>query len=192
MSARPLSENPCACRGYAARSRHRRRGTILIVAMILIFAIAALVLVLGQSMRVEVIVAANSESAREASLIERGAEQYVMALLAQSVDPVEELQESYFEAVPLGEGYFWILRPDYGDPALPPFGLTDESAKVNLNYAPYESLIVIPGMTEDLAASIIDWHSAALLAIIFSQSTCLPAFNDPTAISACVQRGVAI
>lgn len=143
-----------ACRRHAAK----RRGTILIVAMILIFAIAALVLTLGQAMRVEAIVAANSLAAREASAIERGAEQYVVALLLESTDPVEELSESYFQAVQLGAGYFWILRPDYGDASMPPFGLTDESAKINLNYVPYDSLILLPGMTEDVAASIIDWR----------------------------------
>lgn len=135
-----------------------RRGTILIVAMILIFAIAALVLVMGQAMRVEMTVAANAAAAREAALVERGAEQYVLALLAESVDPVEELEDRYYDAVSLGDGYFWILRPDWGDPSLAPFGLVDETVKLNINYAPYESLVALPGMTEDLAASIVDWR----------------------------------
>ena len=141
----------------ALKGRSSRRGSILVVAMILLFAIAAVALVLGQSMRVEMIAAGNAARAREAAVIQRGAEQYVLALLAQSTDPVEELEDRHFEAVQLGEGYFWILRPDWGDPVLPPFGLVDETSKLNLNHAIYESFAAMPGLTEELAASIIDW-----------------------------------
>lgn len=139
-------------------SCRRRRGTILIVAMILIFAIAALVLTLGRTMRVEAAIAANGAAAREATLIERGAEQYVLALLAESTEPVETLDQSYFEAVALGTGYFWILRPDYGDPLLPAFGLTDESAKIDLNTIEYARLRLLAGMTDEVASSIVDWR----------------------------------
>ena len=139
-------------------SRHRRRGTILIVAMIIIFAIAALVLTLGQAMRVEATVSANSAAAREAAMIERGAEQYVLAMLAESTEPVEMLEETWFEEVSLGGGYFWLLRPDVGDAELPVFGLTDESAKLDINSMDYERLRLVPGMTDELAANIVDWR----------------------------------
>ena len=147
----------CKPLGELTTPRHRR-GTILIVAMIIIFAIAALVLTLAQAMRVEAGIAANAAAAREATAVERGAEQYVLALLAESVDPVETLQESYYEAVPLGSGYFWNLRPDYGDAEMAVFGITDESAKLDLNTLDYERLRLLPGMTDELAASIVDWR----------------------------------
>src|SRR5690606_2713911 len=121
---------PQAMRSAPPHPRHRRRGTILIVAMILVFAIAALVLTLGLAMRVEASASANVAAEREATAIVRGAEQYVMAVLAESTDPIDLLDESYFEEVPLGGGYFWILRPAYDDPAMPVFGITDETCKI--------------------------------------------------------------
>src|SRR5690606_14301785 len=91
--------------------------------------------------------------------IVRGAEQYVMAVLAESTDPIDLLDESYFEEVPLGGGYFWILRPAYDDPAMPVFGITDETCKIDLNTfaSAYERLSEMPVLTDELAASIIDW-----------------------------------
>ena len=38
-------------------------------------------------------------------------------------------------AVPMADGYFWLIRPDYGDNSLPLFGLIDEASKVNVNSA---------------------------------------------------------
>jgi len=150
---------PQAMRSAPPHPRHRRRGTILIVAMILVFAIAALVLTLGLAMRVEASASANVAAEREATAIVRGAEQYVMAVLAESTDPIDLLDESYFEEVPLGGGYFWILRPAYDDPAMPVFGITDETCKIDLNTfaSAYERLSEMPVLTDELAASIIDW-----------------------------------
>src|SRR5690606_30606876 len=81
-------------------------------------------------------------------------------LLTESTDPVETLPETDFEAVPVGTGYFWIVRPDYNDPTLPQFGLVDESSKLDLNLAPRDVLLRLPGMTDELASSIIDWRDA--------------------------------
>src|SRR5688500_2755702 len=101
--------------------------------MVIIFALASLALVLGSSMRVEATAASNRLAAQEALAVERGAEQYVLALLTETPDEVELLEESEFEAQPIGRGYFWILKPDFNDPALPLYGLTDESARLDLN-----------------------------------------------------------
>ena len=38
------------------------------------------------------------------------------------------------------------------------YGLTDEAGKINLNSASEEMLQKLPGMTAELAASIIDWR----------------------------------
>jgi DNA uptake protein ComE-like DNA-binding protein len=120
--------------------------------------LAGLVLVLCRSMRVEAIASANEAAAIQASSIARGAEQYVIGLLAYEKDAVRELPENYFAAVPVGDGFFWIARPDFNDPALPLFGLTDESSKVNINTAPAPALLRLPYMTEELAAAVVDWR----------------------------------
>jgi type II secretory pathway component PulK len=149
---------------HRSRHRHRRRrrrGTILIVTMFIVFTLASLVLVMGASMRVEGMAAANMTASLQASTVERGAEQYVVALLTEQKDTLSDLTEDYFAAVQVGDGYFWIVRPDYGDDNLPVFGLTEENAKLNLNTATYESLMRLPNMTDDVASAIIDWRGGA-------------------------------
>ena len=54
------------------------------MALVIIFDIAAMALTLGRTMRTEAGISANTAAMREADLIERGAEQYVLALLAEA------------------------------------------------------------------------------------------------------------
>src|SRR3954462_13907781 len=116
--------------------RHRpqlnRRGTVLIVAMIVSFALAATVLVLCRTMRVEAAASANAASAAQASAIAHGAEQYVLGLITQEGEGGRDSGEGNFAAGRVGEGLFWIVRPDYDDDQLRLFGLVEESAKVNV------------------------------------------------------------
>lgn len=136
----------------------RQRGAILIVTMIVAFALAAMVVVLCGRMRVERMAAANRQANTQASEIERGAEQYCLAVLSQYKDQLDTLSDSEFAAVHLGDGYFWILYPDYDDSTLPVFGIVGEASKLNINTATYDQLMRLPGMTDDVANSIIDWR----------------------------------
>lgn len=153
--------NPGLTRSRSIR-RNGRRGTVLIMTIVVCFALAGMVLSLSRSMRVETIASANLAASVQAAAVERGAEQYILALLAQEGDNVENLPETDFAAMPIGQGErpgcFWVLRPDYDDATLPIFGLTSEASKVNINSASYEQLLRLPGMTEDAAASIMDWR----------------------------------
>jgi len=137
-----------------------RRGAILIVTMFVVFTLASLVLVMCGSMSVEAGAAANMAASLQASAVERGAEQYVIGILTEQKDTLSDLTEDYFAAVPVGDGFFWILRPDYGDPNLPVFGLTEEAGKLNINTADYDALMKLPNMTDDVAAAIVDWRDA--------------------------------
>jgi hypothetical protein len=96
----------------------------------------------------------------QASAVERGAEQYLIALLTQENQQALTLPEESFAGVPVGDGWFWVLRPDYGDPSLPLFGLVDEASKLNVNDddADYDRLMLLSGMREDIAAAIVDWR----------------------------------
>jgi type II secretory pathway component PulK len=137
-----------------------RRGTVLIVAMIVSFALAATVLVLCRTMRVEAMASANLAAAAQASAVARGAEQYVLALITDEGERVRDLGEENFAGVRIGEGIFWIIRPEYDDEQLPLFGLVEESAKLNVgrdNNNLYDRLIRLPGMTDVAASSIMDW-----------------------------------
>ena len=135
-----------------------RRGTILIVTMCICFLLAGMVLVFCRSMRVEAIASANQVASVSASAIERGAEQYALAIIDQQKDQVYYNAESTYYGVQVGDGYFFFLRPNYGDDTLPQFGFVDEAGKLNINTATLEMLMRLPGMTDDLAAAIMDWR----------------------------------
>lgn len=136
-----------------------RRGTILIVVMLVIAALAGMVLSLGRATRVEAMASANRASAARAAAAERAAEQYVLSLLARDRATVMTLDEKDFINIPVGgTGVFWIVRPDYGDNNLPAYGLVDEASKLNINAATREMLAALVVMPDELPDSIIDWR----------------------------------
>jgi len=135
-----------------------RRGSILIVTTCICFMLAGMVLVFCRSMRVEMLASANQVAAVSASAIERGGEQFALAIIDQQKDQVFYNAESTYYGVQVGDGYFFLLRPNYGDDMLPSFGFVDEAGKVNINTATLEMLLRLPGMTDDLAAAIMDWR----------------------------------
>ncbi len=140
------------------RNKHHMRGSVLIVAMVVLFALAAMALTLGRNARVDLALAANSTATREADAIARGAEQYVLSILTNYRDQLDDLTEADFEKIPVGDGYFWITRPTYDDDTLSAYGLVDETSKLNLKVASYESLRALPGMTDEIAGAIVDWR----------------------------------
>jgi len=139
------------------RSLGRCRGTVLIVTMWVLLVLAGLVLVLARAMRAVADRSANELAAVQASAIEQGAIQYVLSSVdgLQGQPPSET--DTPCEAVLVGDGAFWILRPG-DDERTYFFGITDEAAKVNLNTATLEMISKLPGMTSELAASIMDWR----------------------------------
>jgi type II secretory pathway component PulK len=137
----------------------RRRGTVLIVAMGVLAILTALVLTLARSMRVEAVTSANYTASVQSDAIELAGEQYAAELLVNQADQVLTMDYTNFTAIPVGNaGYFWIIRPNYDDPSLPSYGFIDENAKLNINTATEDMLLMLPGMTQDLADAIIDWR----------------------------------
>ena len=139
---------------------HRTDGTILIVTIWVLLVLAGLALVFARSIRVAAIIGANHVASLEAECIADGAWEYVVAKLATSTEEdTSTLMESEpYKAMQLGEGYFWVLRSNLEDEREFDYGLTDEAGKVNINSASEEMLLRLPGMTAELAASIIDWR----------------------------------
>jgi type II secretory pathway component PulK len=136
----------------------RRRGTILIVVMLVISALAGVALVIARSARVEALTSANNVAAAKAAAVERGAEQYVLAMIASNRETVMTLDERGYEAVPVGtSGMFWVVRPDYGDANLPVYGLVDEASKLNLTTVSRDLLRGLPLMPDELPDGIYDW-----------------------------------
>lgn len=147
----------CGCRQVGRSSR--AGGTILIVTIWVVLVLAGLALVFARSMRVAAILSANHVAALECEHIASGACQYIMARLTEAQGEATTLEsETPYEAMQVGEGYFWVLRSNLEEDQEFYYGLTDEAGKINLNSASEEMLLRLPGMTSELAASIIDWR----------------------------------
>ncbi len=138
-------------------------GTVLIVTIWVVLVLAGLALVFAQSMRVAAAVSANHVASLQAESIASGALQYLVGKLStaaqQQGTSSTETTDSY-QALQVGDGYFWILRSNLESDREFDYGLTDESNKINLNSASQEMLQRLPGMTAELAASIIDWRDS--------------------------------
>jgi len=141
--------------------QRRAHGTILIVTIWVVLVLAGLALVFARSMRVAAIVSSNHVASLEAECVAAGAGAYIRAQLAQT-DEEETTSSSSdadeYRALEVGEGYFWVLHSNLEDDSNYDYGLTDEAGKINLNSASQEMLLKLPGMTAELAASIIDWR----------------------------------
>lgn len=133
------------------------RGTVLIVVIWIVLILASLVIVLSHYVRVEAVAASNYTSLVKAEAVANGAIQYIFAMLADQ-EQSQVAYESPYEAVQVGDGYFWVLRPNLSGDGKYDFGLTEEAGKINLNESSLEILLKLPGMTSELANSIIDWR----------------------------------
>ena len=135
----------------------RREGTVLIVAMWVVLVLAGLVLVFARAMRVEAIASANQVASQQAQCIAQGALRFVLANV--ETDPASAC-DLPCENLKIGDGCFWILRPDSEEDRSFAFGITDESTRINLNSVSQDTLLKLPGMTAELAAAVVDWRDA--------------------------------
>ena len=145
--------------GQSALAR-RMGGTVLIVTIWVVLVLAGLALVFARSMRVAASVSANHVASLQAECIAAGALEYLVAKLSASTQENETSSQTTdsYEALQVGQGYFWILRSNLESDREFAYGLANESNKINLNSASQEMLQRLPGMTAELAASIIDWR----------------------------------
>ena len=151
------AEGGAAC---ARRQRGGGRGTVLIVTMWILVVLSGMVLVLAGSLRIEGACSANYAAQQQAAAIEKGAIQYVLASVDGLNGQVPTEADMPCRGVRIGEGAFWILRPDYEDGRQEVYGVVDEASKVNLNAATQEMLSALPDMTPEIAAGILDWRDA--------------------------------
>jgi DNA uptake protein ComE-like DNA-binding protein len=146
-------------------SSARRRGSVLIVVLILSLGLVSLTLLLAHSMMLAYRGSDNEVAGRQADMAIEGAAQYAEAVMDNATQPgaMPDLQNYQYEDVPLGDARFWFIgEPDPSDSSnLPAFGLVDEASKLNLNTASLAMLENLPGMTQDLAQSIVAWRTSA-------------------------------
>jgi type II secretory pathway component PulK len=160
-----------------SRSPNRpRRGVIFITALGIILILSGLLLAFAQQMRTEALSSANRLSQLQADAVEQAAEQWVEAQIDLNYntdangnpDSWTLCYQTPAEAIQVGNGYFWLLRPDEDTDQQFDFGITDECSKINLNMAASGSTTIstvlqqLPtDMTSDVADAVMDWCNGA-------------------------------
>ena len=131
----------------------RERGTILIVTIWIITLLAGMALVFAHTMRVEIQANGNRIYQVQSRELANGSIAYAQALTTKAID-----QTLADEPQAIGDDWIVLITPDDEQDDRVTYGMIDEAAKVNLNTASQDMLLKLPGMTEELAAAIIDWR----------------------------------
>jgi type II secretory pathway component PulK len=142
----------------------RRNGSVLIIVLWVSFGLVALALYFAHAMSLEMRAAENRASSLQAEQAIAGVARYITNVLGRLTEPGQIPVSTTYrtEAAPVGDATYWLIgrsdkqtgtTSDY-----PPFGLVDESSKLNLNMATQEMLEALPRMTPELAAALIDWR----------------------------------
>jgi type II secretory pathway component PulK len=138
-------------------ARHRRHGTIYILALGVTVVLSGMVLVFARNMRTESIASANRLSYAKADAVEQGAEQWVLAQVGTYQSDAITITQIPAEAIQIGDGYFWLLHPNPTTDQTYMAGIVDESSKLNINVATSAELTNLPGMTPTASDSLLDW-----------------------------------
>jgi DNA uptake protein ComE-like DNA-binding protein len=135
---------------------------VLIIVLWVALGLVSIALYFAHTMSFELRAADNRVASVEAEMAILGAARYVSNLLATAEVPgqLPDLQSYESEDVPVGDAAFWLLGrdPRQTAPEEPWFELGDEASKLNLNTATADMLEMLPGMTPELAAAIVDWR----------------------------------
>jgi DNA uptake protein ComE-like DNA-binding protein len=143
----------------SVRPIRRRRGAILVIAMWVVLVLGALVLVYARSMQVEAVASANRLCNVKAASIEHAAEQYVLCQVDGTAGDAVSILSIPGQAIQVGDGYFWLLRPNPADDKNFDFGIQDEASKININSASDDILVNVPDSTQEIADSIVTWRN---------------------------------
>jgi len=153
-------------------SRSASRGSTLVIVLWVALGLVSLALYFGHSTALELRSADHRAAAIEAEQAIAGAARFACYVVTNLTTPgvITDLEVAptyryVAEAVPVGDAKFWFIGRDANrqttgmgsaDPLL--FKLVDESSKLNLNTATVEMLSLLPRMTPQLAAAIVDWR----------------------------------
>lgn len=142
-----------------------RRGSVLIIVLWVAFGLVSIALYFANSMSLELRAADNRVAATEADQAIAGATRYLTNIFLNltTVGYPPDTNTYQFASVPVGDAAFWFIGR--GDsqattPDQPVFSLVAESSKLNLNTATLSNLSLLPRMTPELAAAIIDWRDS--------------------------------
>ena len=156
--------------GHAKPARDQR-GSILIIVLWIAFGLVSLALYFGHSTLFEYRAADNAVAEVEAEKAIESATRYLAYTLTNLVGTgytlpgtMPSLEYYDYEDVAVGDGAFWLIGRSFDNPDIqadePTFGLIDEASKLNLNTVTLAMIELLPNMTPELAAAIIDWRDA--------------------------------
>ncbi len=146
--------------------RASEQGVALVAVLWVTVCLVAIVLTFAENMRLENQAGANAVAAVQAGQAVEGARRYLQLVLDTSQDgpgEIPDISEYTPERVQLDEATFWVLgRSDAQDTPteVNTFGFVDEASKLNLNAPSLTAAMIelLPDMTPELAAAIIDWR----------------------------------
>ncbi len=148
----------------SGKPRRAHFGSVLIVVLWACLGLVAITLTFGHSMVMTYRGTDNDLAGRQADLAIEGAARYAETLLTNATTPglFPELTSYEREAVPVGDATFWFFgRPEQtGSGTTREYALVDEASKLNLNTATPQMLQLLPGMTNDFIAAILEWRTA--------------------------------
>ena len=133
-------------------------GTVFVASLWVLIALVGLVLVMARWARVEALASGNRQAEAEAAVAAQAGEQYVLAQVEAYGTDATFAGAGPASAVPVGGAFFWVIRPDRENDGAQDFGIEDEGSKININLAPASVLLMLPGMTPDIADAIVDWR----------------------------------
>ena len=145
-----------------------QRGSVLVLVLWIAFGLVMLALYFANSMTLELRGAQNRVASIEAEHAINGASRYVNYVLTyygtNGILPnlTQDLPGFFTTGARIGECDYWLIgRSDLQlRPERATFGLVDEASRLNLNTATAEMLQLLPRMTAELAAAIVDWRDA--------------------------------
>jgi type II secretory pathway component PulK len=145
---------------------HHARASVLIIVLWVAFGLVSVTLYFAHSMRFQLQASENQIASTQAALAIEGTARYITNLFATNADPGSPPDSTLYDSenLRIGEATVWLLGRDTNlwqqTLTRPFFGLIDESAKLNLNTATVAMFEVLPFMTPQFAASIVDWRDA--------------------------------
>lgn len=148
------------------RIQSPRTGSVLIIVLWIAFGLVAMALYFANSMSSELRASDNRVEMLAADQAIEGAARYVAKVLAEQATNglVPYVNDYACEAVAVGDAHFWLIGRNDGqsNPNDIVYGLVDEGSKLNINNTnvTLEMLELLPRMTTELAAAIIDWRDA--------------------------------
>lgn len=148
------------------RKNESREGMVLVIVLWIVLGLASVILLFAEEMRMEYRASANSIAAVEAGQAVESARRYLGYIFDNYTAPgmLPESDVFQVEDVPVGKAAFWVIgrsSEEQSGADTPTFGVVDEASKLNLNTATREMLEMLPNMTPDVAAAILDWRSSA-------------------------------